>query len=139
MIAERIGEFLLNERAITVEQLGQALEIQKQRDPKPFLGDILLEEGVIDAERFQVYLRKYLLQLGRHLPSEGLMIGNLLVMVDIISQSELEEALGLQESEGPRKRFLGEILVDEGFITLHQLETLLFNQQMLREGKQPTL
>jgi len=134
MLVERIGEYLLIENVITIRQLADALEIQKKEPKKKrrFLGDILLEIGAFSKEEFSEHLKHFLLQFGKHAPSEELLIGNILVQCNAVSKNDLNEAVAIQEKSS-NKKFIGEILIDMGKITLEQLEVFLSNQKKIRE------
>jgi len=53
----QLGEMLVNEGLITKEQLNEALEIQKKEQNKK-IGEILIELGYIDIEKFTMVLDK---------------------------------------------------------------------------------
>jgi hypothetical protein len=53
----KIGEELVHDNLITKEQLAKALEVQKKK-PNMKIGEILLELGYIDVEKFMIVLDK---------------------------------------------------------------------------------
>lgn len=134
MLAERIGEFLLMVKAITVSQLAEALTTQRREGKHRFLGDILLEQNALSRDEFNGWLERYLMQLGRRLPEEGLLIGNLLVQMDAISRAQLDQALQEQQAAGDGA-YLGQILVDKGYLGMEDLEVYLANQHIMRRAK----
>lgn len=59
----KIGEELVQEKLITQEQLTKALEVQKKK-PTMKIGEILLELGYIDVEKFMIVLDKQMREAG---------------------------------------------------------------------------
>lgn len=59
----KIGDMLVKEGIITEEQLSKALEVQKSKSSGK-LGEILLELGYIDIDKFTLILDKQLKESG---------------------------------------------------------------------------
>lgn len=59
----KIGEMLISEGIITTEQLDKALAIQKD-NPSQMIGEILLELGYIDVDKFTQILDRQLREKG---------------------------------------------------------------------------
>ena len=59
----QIGEMLIAEGLLTEDQRNEALEIQKA-DPKRLIGEIFLELGYIDIEKFTRILDRQLKEQG---------------------------------------------------------------------------
>lgn len=59
----KIGEELVQEKLITKEQLDKALEVQKKK-PTMKIGEILLDLGYIDVEKFMIVLDKQMKAAG---------------------------------------------------------------------------
>ncbi|MBS1258758.1 MAG: Chemotaxis protein CheA [Candidatus Scalindua arabica] len=107
-----LGGILLDEGAITQEQLDKALD---ERGKK--IGEILVEEGVTTAEKVENAL------------DEQKSIGQILTEKGEITESQLAGALKQQE------RKVGEILVDSGATTTGDIDTALESQQNKRKTK----
>ena len=107
----RLGEILVQNGWITWDQLEEALEIQKQAEADPLLGDLIVERGLIP-------------------PNEGqaLNLGEILIKNAWITWPQLQKGLEVQRQSG---RKIGEILVEMGFVsskTLHQALAIHFGK-----------
>ncbi len=97
-----------------------------QRRRRKKIGEILLAQGLINQDVLDHAMEEH--------KRTGTSLGTVLVMMGHINQDTLESVLGLQlELSGQRKR-LGEILVDQGFLTDAQIGQALDEQK--RTGKQ---
>jgi len=97
-----------------------------QRRRRKKIGEILLAQGLISQEVLDQAMEEH--------KKTGTSLGTVLVQLGHITQETLESVLGLQlELTGQRKR-LGEILVDQGFMTESQIQECLDEQK--RSGKQ---
>ncbi len=97
-----------------------------QRRRRKKIGEILLAQGLINQDVLDHAMEEH--------KRTGTSLGTVLVMMGHINQDTLESVLGLQlELSGQRKR-LGEILVDQGFMTDAQIGQALDEQK--RTGKQ---
>jgi len=97
-----------------------------QRRRRKKIGEILLAQGLINQEILDKAMEEH--------KRTGTSLGTVLVTMGYINQDTLESVLGLQlELSGQRKR-LGEILVDQGFMTDAQIGQALEEQK--KSGKQ---
>jgi len=97
-----------------------------QRRRRKKIGEILLAQGLINQEVLDKAMEEH--------KRTGTSLGTVLVQMGYINQDTLESVLGLQlELSGQRKR-LGEILVDQGFMTDAQIGLALEEQK--KSGKQ---
>lgn len=97
-----------------------------QRRRRKKIGEILLAQGLINQEILEKAMDEH--------KRTGTSLGTVLVQMGYINQDTLESVLGLQlELSGQRKR-LGEILVDQGFMTDGQIAQALDEQK--KTGKQ---
>lgn len=112
----RLGELLVHEGILTAEQVIQALTIQKKRQPQKPFGIVCQELGILSTVELANILRKY-----RH----RLLLGEILVHMNLVSQEQIEQALKLQRST---KQKLGKILIEQGWITEAALVKALFDQ-----------
>jgi len=100
----RLGELLVHEGILTPDQVVQALTFQrKQRPPKPF-GVVCQELGLLSSIEVAQILSKF---------RQRLLLGEILVHLNVVSQEQIDEALKLQKQT---KQRLGKILMDNGWI-----------------------
>jgi len=88
------------------------------------LGEVLLSQGLITEEQLLIALREC--------RRNGLSLGSTLVQMRFISNDDLTAVLGEQIHLQQRKR-IGEILVEQGFITPDQLEKGLAEQKTSKQ------
>ncbi len=113
----RLGERLVDNRAITAEQLKFALKYQE--DNGGLLGEILVNHGYTTKE----IIEQNLLVLNRRIP-----IGELLVQNNEISPQQLQKALNFQKiSDGP----LGDIILSLKMVSPDTLYRYLANQNCI--------
>lgn len=101
-----ITDLLLKENIVTDQQMAYAIRVRsKLATPKTMI-DTLLDLGYLTREVLQDTLRRNRLNIR---------LGDFLVELGYLRESDLKQALGIQ-SESKNKLRLGEILVDRGFI-----------------------
>jgi len=112
----RLGELLVHEGILTADQVIEALTVQrKQRPPKPF-GVVCQELGLLSTLELGRILRKY---------RQRLLLGELLVHLNLVTQEQIDEALKIQKQT---KQKLGKILLDKGWVEEKTLIQTLFQQ-----------
>lgn len=114
----RIGELLVQEGFITLEQLEEALAVQKSQKVYKPLGEVCVELKLISRSDLNRILRRY---------RKRIRLGELLLNLGLVSREQLREALEQQQAE---EKKLGTILVDQGVIT----ETALVNTLSVQLG-----
>lgn len=112
----RLGEILVHEGILTAEQVVEVLRIQKKQQPPKSFGIICQELGLLSAEELARLLRKY---------RQRLLLGELLVHLNLVSQKQIDEALQIQKQT---KQKLGKILLDKGWVEEKALIHALFQQ-----------
>jgi type II secretion system (T2SS) protein E len=108
-----LGGLLVKDRLINQVQLDRALALQEQADPRPLLGQLLVEQKLLTPHELNVVLAKYRRE---HL------LGDILVETNLVTSAQLETALATQRRTGAP---LGEILIELGYITERQLKHAL--------------
>ena len=118
----RLGQILLEKNAITYEQLQKALRVSVSTGQQ--LGMILLKEGFCNQKDINSALSE---QKKRN------RLGELLVNASIISKSELEQALVIQEETD---KYLGQILIEHNFCSLERIVAVLkLKNEMYKLGQ----
>ncbi len=97
-----------------------------QRRRRKKIGEILLAQGLINQDVLDHAMEEH--------KRTGTSLGTVLVMMGHINQDTLESVPGLQQELSGQRRRLGEILVDQGFLTDAQIGQALDEQK--RTGKQ---
>ncbi len=112
----KVGELLIKEGYLTPDLLTRLLEEQKAQSQlssrkayKP-LGQMCIERKLISAEELQKVLKKH---------NKRIRLGELMINMNMIQESQLDAALSLQKKSLGMK--LGELLVEAGHITEQQL------------------
>ncbi len=122
----KLGELLVQSGRITDNQLAQALAEQKRSGEK--LGEVFVRLGVL-TELQLIGLLDFQRIQGMGSPSSGpLRLGELLVSTGCISRLQLDEALRKQTSS---RKYLGEVLIEEGYAQPQHVKRGLRLQQML--------
>jgi protein-arginine kinase activator protein McsA len=127
------GRIALNRKYCTQAQLDEGVAIQaRSRDRLP-LGQILLGEGYITQDQHSEILaiqRRNLAVVDpvQKLSKESLLLGKLALRDKLMSERDVNLCLRLQAKEG-EKRSIGELMVEQGFLTPKQLDLLLAKQQ----------
>ena len=141
----QLGELLVAEELLTEDELEQALA--EQATTGRLLGQIIVSNGYLSAFSLARVLSD---QHGVHIsPREGATaplaavpsepqqawrpLGNLLVDMEFLTESQLERALAAQREEGGR---LGEILVSRGLLSGGELAQALAEQHGVELGAQ---
>ena len=101
----RLGELLVQHEVITKQQLEQALVFQKRQLFYKPLGEICTELKFMTRVELRDFLAKHQKQI---------LIGDLLVNMGIVNESQIAMALQTQAKSGKR---LGQILIERGFAT----------------------
>jgi MSHA biogenesis protein MshE len=110
----RLGDLLVEGKIITEEQLGTALEYQKQTGAK--LGQALVELKLVTEER----LHNFLAQQRRKVR-----IGDALINQGVITEEQLQKALAEQKKSGKK---LGQALAYLGILPEQKFLTFLAQQ-----------
>jgi hypothetical protein len=125
-VRQLLGELLIQAKRITPEQLEHALQKQQRTGKK--LGEVLVRLQVISAEELDG-----LLAFQQHqsdpLRAVRLRLGQLLVTTNKITQEQLQNALRKQQLSPHRK--IGELLVEEGYVTHEEVSYGLKLQRQL--------
>ncbi len=122
----KLGELLVQSGRITDNQLEQALAERKRSGEK--LGEVFVRLGVL-TELQLIGLLDFQRIQGRGSPSSGpLRLGELLVSTGCISRLQLDEALRKQTTF---RKYLGEVLIEEGYAQPKHVKRGLRLQQML--------
>lgn len=117
---QRLGDILLKSKRINDQQLGRALDVQKQTNEK--LGEVLVRFGLITESELQAVLT-WQDDCSHNAPyAVKLLLGEILVATDIISRDQLSSALTEQRLT---KRQIGDILVEAGYAKPNQIQEAL--------------
>jgi type IV pilus assembly protein PilB len=98
------------------------MSTQQTKRSKRKVGEILLSQGYINQQQLDHALEQH--------QSTGISLGTVLVKLGFIDEDTLNAVLGKQLEFSYRKR-IGEILVDQGYITAKQLEEGLAKQKAM--------
>ena len=114
-LGENIGRVLVEQQAVTMEQVEQAAQEQESlRNRK--LGDYLVIKEIVAPDQL-------LIALEQQAKMPMVRIGEALTALGLISQDQLKEALEKQKTE--RSVPLGELLVKNGQLSRQDLQTAL--------------
>jgi len=111
-----LGELLLLGKRITAQQLNEALEVQHQTEET--LGDVFLRLGLISDKELRALLKFQRYQTDRTKASDRLRLGEIMVMTNQITRSQLEHALAKQQRT---RQNIGDVLIGTGFLRPEQL------------------
>ena len=134
-----LGRVLVEMGAIDAEQLDQILALQRHNQRR--LGEIVVDRGLISPLALAVALARQKSQArATQVPALEMSptwkpLGLLLIERRCISQVQLQQALVEQRENG---RFLGEILLDRGWITSAELVRALNDQLSPTDGRSNT-
>ncbi|MEI7818132.1 MAG: hypothetical protein WCI45_13175, partial [Desulfuromonadales bacterium] len=106
-----ITNLLLKESIISEQQLVYAVRIRNKLSTPKTMIDTLLDLGYLTGETLQKTLRNNRVNIR---------LGDFLVELGYLRESDLKQALGIQV-ESKSKQRLGEILIDRGFIEERKL------------------
>lgn len=128
----KLGGILLSQGIIDDKQLEHGLEIQS-RDPAVKLGVILYDLGYVDHGELNriLELQKYLMFRKR-----SYFLGSMALKFAFIDRRQLKECLKLQELEfqsSKINRKLGDILLDQGYISQAALSFLISIQSLSKQ------
>ncbi len=107
------GGLLVKEGLINEAQLERVLAIQQETEPRPLLGQVLLDQRLVTPHELNAFLAKY---QRKHL------LGDVLIETKAITPLQLEAAL---DDQRKTDRALGDTLIQLGFITDRQLKQAL--------------
>lgn len=108
--------FLIEDAAVTQEQIRYASRIRsKLANPGPLLA-VLKDTGCVDDEQVQSALTRHRMEVP---------IGDMLVELGHLEADELRMALEIQKSDPARKKKLGHILVEHHFVEDRKLAEIL--------------
>jgi type II secretory ATPase GspE/PulE/Tfp pilus assembly ATPase PilB-like protein len=114
-IGPRIGEVLVAQQAVTVEQVAQAVAEQATLRSRK-LGELLLAQRIVEPAQL-------LEAIDQQARMPVVRIGEALVALNLITAPQLAQALEQQKSE--RSIPLGELLVRAGHVSRHDLQHAL--------------
>ena len=131
----QVGHIAVRMGFMTVAELNEALDIQKRRTPKPFLGSLLVELGRLNAKTLARVLGEQVALMAQASKVQAVpkgreeegKFGRIAITCGFISQEQLNEALGIQNRSRP-KPFLGAVLVDLSYMSPRQLSKVLAAQ-----------
>src|SRR5262245_62603573 len=104
------GGLLIREGLINQAQLDKTLALQQETEPRPLLGQMLLDQRLVTLHELNTVLLKY----QRTHP-----LGDVLIETKAITPAQLERALAIQrKTHGP----LGATLIQLGLITERSLK-----------------
>ncbi len=132
--ATRIGELLKHNRVLDEGALAAAVAAQRVTGGLP-LGRILSDSGQVDQSTVDHFLgaQKLLRGIFDHgaeaLVAARTRIGHLLQELGLVEPEQVESALAEQKSNG---KALGEILIEQGQLSVQQLHDALHHQSVLR-------
>ncbi len=114
-VGERLGKLLIEEAAITPEQVDQAVQIQKKNRGQK-LGELLVARQIVTPEQL-------LSALDKQARMPMVRLGEALVALGYVTDAQLNDVLGQQVSE--RVQPLGEVLLSREWVTQQQLRVAL--------------
>lgn len=101
-----IAGLLLNENIISEQQLAYAVRVRSKLSSQKTMMDTMLDLGYVTREQLRETLRAH---------QVNLRLGDFLVELGYLRESDLQQALGMQKDSQNKQR-LGDILVERGFI-----------------------
>ncbi len=111
---QEVSQMLLDGGIVSQKELDYALRIRKKLNPPRTVSSILVELGTITDDQLRDTIRSN---------RTTMQIGTLLLVLDLISEQDLQTAIALQKDKPGLK--LGKILVDNHFISEDQLLSVL--------------
>jgi uncharacterized protein (DUF433 family) len=138
----RIGDLLLQEKAITQEQLQKALDYQKENHGIR-IGEALVKLGFVDIKTLVGTLAKQKPSSGGHdatappkqeTTSKGtaVRLGEILLRGKVVTPEQLRKAVEYQQQH-PGTMF-GKALIELGFVTEESIADALLKQQQKQEA-----
>ncbi|HET9821938.1 MAG TPA: ATPase, T2SS/T4P/T4SS family [Burkholderiaceae bacterium] len=114
-IGQRIGELLVQQHALTTEEV-DAVAAEQQRLRHRKLGELLLAKSVVSAEQL-------LAAIDQQARMPVVRIGEALIALNMVTQDQLDQALEQQQAD--RSVPLGELLVRNGLVSREDLQLAL--------------
>ena len=114
-IGPLLGNTLVEQRALTPDELSHALNVQAKLR-KDRIGNYLIDRAIISAED----LTRALGAQGKH---PTMRLGEILVEAKLITPAQLKEALTIQAAH--RERRVGQILIDMGVVSVRLIQFAL--------------
>lgn len=114
--SRKIGEILIEEGLITIDQFQNALKYQKKLKKHMPIGQILINQKAITQKMLSFVLDRF---------KKRIRLGDLLIKSGVLTKQQLEVALKHQKKMGIR---LGDALVELNFITEHVMKQTLCTQ-----------
>lgn len=122
-----LGALLLQAGVITNDQLDQAIAEQRRTGER--LGSVLVRRHLVTEQQLSRLL-EFQRSQGAERPAPGpLRLGELLVLTETITRSQLEDAL---RKQAVSRKKLGEVLIEEGYAEPRQIRRGIRLQQMLQ-------
>ena len=126
------GKIAVNRKYCTADQLEKCILLQANSRDRVPLGQILRREGYITEDQHSEILaiqRKNLTVIDpvSKVSKESILLGKLAVREGLASEADVNLCLRLQAKDG-EKRSLGEIMVEQGYLTAPQVKQLLSKQ-----------
>jgi type II secretory ATPase GspE/PulE/Tfp pilus assembly ATPase PilB-like protein len=112
---EHIGQVLMEQQAVTAQQVALAVNEQQSRRSRK-LGDYLVGSAIVLPEQLMV-------ALDQQCKMPIIRVGEALIRLGYIDDEQLQQALERQKTE--RSVPLGQLLVDMGFLTRQHLNVAL--------------
>lgn len=107
---------LINEGLITKDQLTRARRIQEQLAGQKSVSDVLLEMNWVSETRLEDFVRRH---------RSSLSVGDIFVTRKLVTQQDVMAAREVQRKSGPKRKRLGEVLIEMGLIEeRHVIEAL---------------
>src|SRR3990172_12722526 len=111
-----LGDVLIAEKVLTLEQLAEMLILQKHQQPFKPLGKMCVEMGYISQDDLNRLIKAY---------KKRIVLGDLFINLGIATPFQVSEALVRQRQSGKK---LGETLIDMCVITDDDLASALAKQ-----------
>lgn len=118
----KFGEILVKENVISNEQLENALKIQKESNK--FIGELMIEEGYITEEQRDIIFHS------EEYKKQSKKFGELLMANNYISIEQLHDIL---EKQRRARSFIGEILIELGFLDPLTRDVAISKQSFARK------
>ncbi len=114
-IGKQLGRMLMDEAAVTKQDIEAGLEVQQHLRTQR-IGDYLTTNQIVNPEQLALALQRQKL-------TPTLKLGEALILEKLITQEQLDDALSQQKLN--RKLALGEILVDMGVVDKDMIKRTL--------------
>jgi hypothetical protein len=113
-----LGMLAARKGLITEAQLEEAVAIRQRSHPTPRLIDVIIDLGRVRQDELAQVCGFY----------RSLLLGSTAVRLGIITQSQLDEALGIQ-SRSASKPLLGKVLYTLGYLSKYSLRQVINSQE----------